>query len=297
MKQVYTDNEDKGVVKMWEWIKMEWFTNRAIMINVCLTITIIAVLVILRGYTFRFIKKKQQEPNKAYMSRKIISSSYLAVGMIALLIIWYDSSQYIVAFIGLFSAGMAIAMKDILLNVIGGLYILWASPFKVGDRVEIAGQMGDVIDVRIMQFSMLEIGNRISGEQSTGRIIHIPNMQIFNFPLANYEKGFRFIWNEMVVPIERTSNWELAKEMLYKLLEKEMQDVIEAAQTQIDQAGKKYLIYYNNLTPIIYTELKGNNVVLTIRYLCEPRKTRMTEHLLWEEILRTFNNHPEIKLG
>ncbi|MGL4738947.1 MAG: mechanosensitive ion channel family protein [Cellulosilyticaceae bacterium] len=255
------------------------------------------IIMILKAYTLRLFRRKNQDLNKAYMSKKIIGSSYLVIGIIAILIIWYDSSQYIVAFIGLFSAGMAIAMKDILLNVIGGLYILWASPFKVGDRIEIAGQMGDVIDVRLMQFSMLEIGNRISGEQSTGRIIHIPNMQIFNFPLANYEKGFRFIWNEMVVPIDRTSNWEMAKEMIYHLLEQETHEMIEAAQSQIEEAGKKYLIYYNNLTPIIYTELKDNHVVLTIRYLCEPRKARMTEHQLWEAILKTFENHPDIRLG
>lgn len=267
------------------------------MTNIILSIGIILVLIILKWNAMHWVKRKNPNLAKQFMSNKLMTSVCVGVGAIALLVVWYDSSQYIISFIGLFSAGMAIAMKDILLNVIGGAYILWASPFKVGDRIEIAGQMGDVIDVRLMQFSMLEIGNRISGEQSTGRIIHIPNMQIFNFPLANYEKGFRFIWNEMIVPIDRSSNWELAKETIYKLLEEETHEIIEEAKSQIDEAGKKYLIYYNNLTPIIYTELKGQHIVLTIRYLCEPRKARMIEHQLWERILKAFANNEEMKLG
>lgn len=276
---------------------MEIFADRAIMLNVFLTLITLSMISVIKWYTIHLIKKKKTDPMKLFMAKKVANSVYIALVFIALLIVWYDSSQYIVAFIGLFSAGMAIAMKDLLLNVIGGAYILGASPFKVGDRIEIAGQMGDVIDVRLMQFTMLEIGNRILGEQSTGRIIHVPNMQIFNFPLANYEKGFKFIWNEVVVPIDRTSNWELAKEMIYKLLEEQTQEVIQAAQEQIDEAGRKYLIYYNNLTPIIYTELKGNNVMLTIRYLCEPRKARISEHLLWESLLKAFANNEEVKLG
>jgi small-conductance mechanosensitive channel len=122
-------------------------------------------------------------------------------------------------------------------------------------------------------------------------------MQVFSVPLANYEKGFKFIWNELLVPISKDSNWELAKELIYKLLEEQTHEVMEEAKEQIDEASKKYLIYYNNLAPIIYTELKDNNIVLTIRYLCEPRQVRMTEHVLWEALLKMFQEHTEIKLG
>ncbi|MGL4346055.1 MAG: mechanosensitive ion channel family protein [Cellulosilyticaceae bacterium] len=276
---------------------MEILGNNQIVLNIVLTVVAIMAISCLKWYTMHLVKKKKQDPNKEFMSKRVVSSVYIAITFLAVLIIWYDSSQYIVAFIGLFSAGMAIAMKDILLNVIGGLYILWASPFKVGDRIETAGQVGDVIDIRMMQFSMLEIGNRIAGEQSTGRMIHIPNMHIFNFPLANYEKGFRFIWNEMMIPLERDCNWEKAKEVIYHLIEENSKEDIEAAGRQIDDAGKKYMIYYNNLTPIIYTEYKEKQIILTVRYLCEPRKARMTEHILWEQILKKFEQLEDVKLG
>lgn len=151
--------------------------------------------------------------------------------------------------------------------------------------------------MRLLQFSMLEVGNRVSGEQSTGRIVHIPNMYVFNYALANYEKGFKFIWNELSLALDKTSDWEKAKTLIYEFLEEHTQPIVEAAKDQIEEAGKNYLIYYNNLTPMIYTEVKEHQIILNIRYLCEPRKVRMSEHMLWEEILKIIGSHEDIKLG
>lgn len=275
---------------------MELLADRPMMFNMVLSIVIIVVLSMIKWYVVRVIKRDNIDPMQQFMGKKVANSIYIGSIIIALLIVWYKSSEYVVAFIGLFSAGMAIAMRDILLNVIGGIYILWVDPFKVGDRVEIAGKVGDVIDIKLLHFTMLEIGNRISGEQSTGRMIHVPNMQIFSFPLANYEKGFSYIWNEVKVVLDSKSNWELAKEIINELLQEQTGETVELAQQQINEAGKKYLIYYNNLTPIVYTSMKDNKIELTARYLCEPRKARVTEHILWEAILKKFEDQSEIKL-
>jgi small-conductance mechanosensitive channel len=267
------------------------------LLNSLYSIVVLILLYGIKRYTMRIIRKKAYDVAKQFTTQKIAKGLFVTVFIIGLLIIWQDSATHIVTFIGFFTAGLAIAMRDIILNMIGALYILWANPFKVGDRIEIAGQIGDVIDIRLLQFSVLEVGNRISGEQSTGRITHIPNMHVFNFPLSNYEKGFKYIWHEMKIPIDKNSDWELAKRLIYALLEEHTQGTVEEARGQIDEAGKKHLIYYNNLTPTIYTELKDNQILLTIRYLCEPRQTRMSEHILWEAILKLFQVNEEIKLG
>ncbi|WP_070001163.1 mechanosensitive ion channel family protein [Cellulosilyticum sp. I15G10I2] len=271
--------------------------NNIILKNIVYTVGVLLVFYGVKRYTMRIVRKKEYDAAKEFTIRKAVKSLFNVLFIIALLIIWYDSKDNILSFIGVFTAGMAIAMRDIILNMIGALYILWAAPFKIGDRIEISGQIGDVIDVKLLQFSILEVGNRIAGEQSTGRIVNIPNLYIFNYPLANYEKGFRFIWNELVIPIDKDSNWELAKELIYKLLEEHTGEMIEEAKAQINEAGKHYLIYYNNLTPTIYTELKEHQILFNVRYLCEPRKVRVTEHILWEAILKMTKAYEEIKLG
>ena len=82
----------------------------------------------------------------------------------------------------------------------GGLgFIIWRHPFRVGDRIQVGDQAGDVIDLRIFQFSLMEIGNWVAADQSTGRIIHVPNGIVFTHPLANYSLGFDYIWNEIPI--------------------------------------------------------------------------------------------------
>jgi small-conductance mechanosensitive channel len=280
-----------------DWIESYILQNTIVLHRIFYTLAVLAGLYIMKRYTMRIIRRKGYDPAKQFTTQKVVKFIFIILFTISLLIIWQGSADKILSFIGFFTAGLAIAMRDILLNMIGYLYILWGSPFKVGDRIEISGQIGDVIDVRLLQFSILEVGNRINGEQSTGRIIHIPNMHVFSFPLANYEKGFKFIWNELTIPMDRNSDWELAKELIYKLLEEQTKEIIEEAQAQIEEAGKDYLIYYTNLTPTIYTEVKDNKIILTVRYLCEPRKARITEHILWEELLKMLKQHKGIQLG
>lgn len=275
----------------------EWLlSNLGISVNLIYSIVMLVVLVFLKRSIVGIVEKIRRETCQKYNTKKVIGSVFVVVYLFGLLVIWQDSSSFM-SFLGLFTGGLAIAMKEFIMNMAGGLYILWAKPFNIGDRVELGTQVGDVIDVGLLQFSILEVGKRVLGEQSTGRIIHIPNMQIFSLPLANYEKGFRYIWNEMVIPLNLSSDWRLAKELIYPIASRQCEPIIEQAKKEIEQAGKKYLIYYSNLTPIIYTEIKENKINLTLRYLCEPRQSRMTEHVMWEEILKVMDKEKSIQIG
>ncbi len=96
-------------------------------------------------------------------------------------------------------------------NVTGWIFILSRSPFEVGDRVQIGEHSGDVVDVNFFKFTLMEISQWGQGEQSSGRIIHIPNGKVFTEILANYSKGFKYIWNEVDVLVTFESNWKEAK--------------------------------------------------------------------------------------
>lgn len=94
---------------------------------------------------------------------------------------------------------MAIALADVLKNMAGWMYIPSRRPFRVGDRIEIEGTRGDVVDIRLFCFSLMEIGNWVDAEQSTGRLVHVPNGSVFINQVANYTEGFQYIWHEMPV--------------------------------------------------------------------------------------------------
>ena len=158
----------------------------------------------------------------------------------------------------------------------------------MGDRVQIGSNAGDVIDIRVFQFTLMEIGNWVGADQSTGRVIHIPNGRVFTESLANYSKGFQYIWNEVAVLITFESNWRKAKEILLGIGAKHAEELSATAEERVRRAARKFMIFYTKLTPTVYTAVKDSGVLLTIRYLCEPRKRRDSEEAIWEDILTKF---------
>jgi small-conductance mechanosensitive channel len=223
-----------------------------------------------------------------YRIRK--TSMYAAVPMGILLVgrIWFEGLQSIATFFGLLTAGLAIALKDLIVNLAGWAFILWRRPFHVGDRIQIGDDAGDVIDIRIFQFTLMEIGNWVHAEQSTGRILHVPNGKVLTDVLANYSRGFQYIWNEVPVLVTFESNWRKAKDILLDIARRQSEKTSEEAKKRVEEASRKFLISYNKLTPTVYTSIIESGVLLTIRYLCFPRGRRGSTEEIWENILDAF---------
>ncbi len=227
------------------------------------------------------------------------TAKYITVFLLLLFLarIWFGAFDSIGTYFGLLSAGLAIAFQDLLVNLAGWIFILTRKPFSVGDRIEIGDTRGDVIDVRIFQFSIIEIGNWVDADQSTGRIIHIPNGTIFKKPQANFTVGFEYIWNEIPVLITFESDWKKAKKILSDILKSKTLSLNKEAEKQIKEAAKKFMIFYKNLTPIVYTSVKDSGVMLTLRFLCHVRQRRGNEEIIWETILEEFAKHKDIDLA
>jgi small-conductance mechanosensitive channel len=208
--------------------------------------------------------------------------------------IWFAGIQSLATYLGLLSAGIAIALKDPILDLVGWIFIFSRRPFEVGDRIQIGEFSGDVIDLSPFLISILEIGNWVNADQSTGRIVHVPNAKIFTSELVNYDKGFKYIWNEIPVVITFESNWQKAKDILNKIANQQEDHISASMEKQIKKAARQFMIFFNNLTPVVYTDVLDNGVRLTIRYLCEPRRRRNTTEALWEDILKEFAQHADI---
>jgi len=248
----------------------------------------------IRFLVMRLVCARTEDVRTRYMWRK--TSGYISVIAAMLLVgrVWFQGLHSVATFLGLFSAGLAIALKDLVANFAGWLFILWRRPFELGDRIEVGDHAGDVIDIRVFQFTLMEIGNWVDADQSTGRVIHVPNLTVLNQVVANYSKGFQYIWDEVPVLITFESNWEDAKRILTEIGRKHAESLSEEAEKRVREAARKYFIFYKNLTPTVYTSVRDSGVLLTIRYLCEPRRRRGSEQAIWEDILREFHERPDI---
>lgn len=232
-----------------------------------------------------------------YKIKKSINYFFSILNLLLIGFLWIDQFKYMSTFLGLFSAGLAISLKDIISNIAGWMFLLWRKPFSVGDRIQIGTTAGDVIDIRLFHFTLMEIGNWVEDEQSTGRVVHIPNHKIITEPLANYGMGFQYIWNEISVLLTFESNWKKAKLILRKVAEKHAEHLSVEAEQKVRQAARRYMIMYNHLTPIVYVSVKDSGIQLTMRYLCEPRRRRITIDEIWEDILQEFEFYNDISFA
>ena len=259
-------------------------------------LTILLLWLAQRLLTSIAIKSIKNIENR-YQWQKGIGYFSFFIGLIVIGRIWLSGMETLVTFLGLLSAGVAIALKDPLMNVAGWMHILARKPFDVGDRIEINGVAGDVIDIRIFQFSILEIGNWVNADQSTGRVLHIPNGLIFNTILGNYTRGFPYIWNELEVLITFESDWHKAKKILQKIVDEFIAPQLADIENSVKQTSQPYMIKPGKITPIVYTSVENSGVLFSIRYLCNPRRRRSSTSAIWEKTLEAFAKEKEITLA
>ena len=265
--------------------------------KVLYSILIMVILGIIRYTLLKVVWRLTEDPKSRYTWKRSTSFTFGFLTIILIGSVWVKGIGEFGAFLGLLTAGLAIALKDPLTNIAGWIFIITRQPFVVGDRIQIGDNAGDVIDVRLFQFTLLEIGNWVDADQSTGRMIHIPNGKVFTQNQSNYSTGFEFIWNEIPILLTFESDWKLAKELLNGILCEHAESLSADAEKRIIEASKKYMIFYQYLTPIVYTSVKDSGILLTLRYICDARKRRGTEHAIWEDILDSFSKQDEIEFA
>lgn len=276
----------------------EWTTlDREIVVGILYTGAVVLLMVLVRFIVSRFVGKHVGDIKSRYRWRRTINYVLGVIGLLLIARIWTPGLQNIGVFLGLASAGLAIALRDPIVCVVGWAFILIRRPFQVGDRIQIGENRGDVIDIRMFQTYLMECGEWIDGDQSTGRILLIPNNSVFSATMANYTHGFDYIWDEVVVRLTFESDWRRAKDLLTKIADTHMNPHCDDAQRQIRSAASEHMIFFQKLTPIVYTSVREWGVQLTVRYLTPPRQRRGSAQRLWEAILDAFAGEPDIRFA
>ena len=262
------------------------------------TLMIFIALWILRLLLLRLVHRRLQgDPRALYTWRKIVDYLVVFVGIFLIGRLWIAGIQSLATDLGLLSAGLAIALQDLIVSLAGWAFIIWRRPFEVGDRIQMGDHAGDVIDVRLFSFVLLEIAERIDAEQSTGRVIHIPNGRVFKDSFANYSQGLPYIWNEIPVIVTFESDWQTAKRLLTEIVARHAPDTRDGVDKYNRSVNRRFVITYRNLLPKVYTKVEASGVLLTMRYLLPPRERRTSEEAIWEDVLQNFSQHDDIEFA
>jgi len=265
--------------------------------NIVLSVFIVLVVFFLRRGVLAIVHRRVEDTEIRYRWAKITSNVAFVVAALFLIQVWFTALRSLGTFLGLLSAGLAIALRDLVADLAGWVFITFRRPFDVGDRIEIGGHAGDVVDRRLFQFTLMEIGNWVEADQSTGRLIHVPNQKVFTEPLANYVAGFPYLWNEVKLLLTFESDWRKARELVNELAQDLTIEITKEATGPRAKGEPRFLIRYRKLTPVVYVSVENSGVLLTLRYLSRPRERRGSSSEIWERLLDMVDEHPDIQLA
>ena len=255
-----------------------------------LTILIFFVFGIIKSIIKKIYSNLPVNDKKKFFRNRKIRIILTAISFILVFLLWGEKLSGLVTFISLISAGLTIAVREIIFNFFAGIYINLKKPFEIEDRIEINGIKGDVISMTSLSFEVLELGERVYGEQSTGRIVHVPNSYIFTYTLKNYTKVFKYIWDEIKVDVSLDADIRKTEEILYEIVfdNETLREIPKKMEDAVDEAILEYRIYYNNLDPIIYIKIERSHIEMYIRYLVNPKKARDVQNEINTRIMEEY---------
>ena len=257
---------------------------------------VVAVYFLRRGL-LAIVHRRVEDTEVRYRWAKVSSNVAFVIALLLLIQVWAQPLQNLGTFLGLVSAGLAIALRDLVADLAGWVFITWRKPFDVGDRIQIGEHAGDVVDRRLFQFTLMEIGNWVNADQSTGRLIHVPNQMVFTQPLANYVAGFPYLWNELRLLVTFESDWRKARRLMNELADDLTVEITKEATGPQPKSEPRFLIRYRKLTPVVYVTVEDSGVLLTLRYLSRPRERRGSSSEIWERLLDMVEQNPDIQMA
>lgn len=238
---------------------------------------------------FAYITKKMNLDERLIYTANQRNKTLLSILLFLVLIyIWHEQLKEIITLISFISAAITLAARDIIFNYFCGLFIKIKKPIKVEDRIKVNDILGDVISINALNTEILEVN--ADNNQSTGIIINVPNSVIFNNATKNYNSVFKYIWDELVIKVSIDTDIQKAKDILFDILKSEetIKDIPKKMKRELAKNSADYHIYYNNLTPIIYTKIVDDGIILNVRFLIHPKKQRNIESNIYEQILDRF---------
>ena len=245
----------------------------------------------------RGIRENIDDINRRHILQKYITYAAAFLLFIAGVALFADSLQGFGTILALLLAGVAVALQDVLKSVVGWIYVSGRSGIEVGSRVEVAGVVGDVVDIGVLKMTLLEVGTLVYGRQSSGRLVTVPNYLLLSDNVHFQGTANPWAWQEVRVTITFESDWKRAEEVMREIGNEVHTELAPQLDESFRRLEARYAFKYGTLTPIVYITISGTGVELTLRFLTPVRRYRGTVDRISRQILATFAAEPAVELA
>lgn len=273
--------------------------NKLIYLIITIAISIL-IFMLIKSITKKYIKEES-----FYLANKILNFLNITVILIIISFYYIDNATYLITILGFASAGIAIAMKDWFMNIFGWFVIMTSGNFKVGDRIKIYLQngqvkiVGDVIDItmtRIVIYEDVTLTTYMYNRRA-GRIVFVPNNVIFTNPIFNYtHHGLSTVWDGIDITITFDSNYKKATYLVKEIVNKYSKGYTDITKRRLQKLKLIYNIKNSNVEPRVYTFIEENGIRISCWYL-NNYATLNLRSTISAEILETLKKEKDIKIA
>ena len=247
-------------------------------------IGILIIWIVIKAIQRNFISKLKDR-NHRHKTKKVSTFAGYLFSIILIAVIYSNKLGGFTIALGVAGAGIAFALQEVIASFAGWLAILFGGFYKTGDRVQLGGIKGDVMDIGVLRTTVMEIGQWVDGDLYNGRIVLIANSFIFKEPVFNYSGDFPFLWDEIKIPVQYGSNYEKAKDLFTNIAKNTLGDLANISQEKWSALQKEFLLENAQTEPMVTLVANDNWIEFTLRYVVNFRKRRITKSELFTQIL------------
>jgi small-conductance mechanosensitive channel len=264
----------------------------SLQLSVKLAFAVLGILLIYAAFRLleTILPRHFQQADARYHVRKFVVFVGYIVAALFLVILFEDRLGQLSLALGVAGAAVVVALQDVIASLAGWLAIGFSKLYKVGDRIQIGETKGDVIDISFLRTTLLETGNWVSKDLYNGRIARIPNSLILKGPVFNYTHGFRFVWDEIKVPLTAQSDHRFAREMLLRVAEETVAHFLIEAGSAWKQITDNFRITNPRLEPIVALVVNGGCLEFTVSYIVDYTERTVMKDRLFTKIAEEITN-------
>jgi small-conductance mechanosensitive channel len=275
----------------------KWLFDPTVGKFIAVAVALLAMFALAK-FVQRSVGRYVQDVDARYRARKLVSFLAYLIAVIIIATVFSDRLGGLTVAFGVAGAGVAFALQEVIASVAGWVVVSVGNYYSPGDRVQLGGIRGDVIDISILRTTVMEIGEWVKADLYTGRIVRVSNSAVFKEPVFNYSGDFPFLWDEITLPVKYGSDWKMAREMLRGLVNEVLVDY--AAQVKEDWLTmvRRYRVEDANVEPMITLQANDNWIEFTVRYVVDFRKRRwMKDHLFTRILEEVDKSENQIRLA
>ncbi len=268
-----------------------WWADPAVT-RLAFVIVGLAVLLLATRLLRRTLTAYISDNTTRYQARKAVGFMGYSAAAIFLAVSFSDRLGGFTVALGVAGAGIAFALQEVIASIAGWVAVSFGSFYKVGDRVQLGGIKGDVIDIGVLRTTVMQVGEWVQGDQYNGRIVRIANSFVFKEPVFNYSGEFPFLWDEIMLPVKYGSDQAATRGLITRVADEVVGEYARAAERAWEPMTRRYLIEKASVQPMVTLVANANWMEFTLRYAVDYKSRRSTRDRLFVRLLEEISRVP-----